>query len=958
MRQNTVFRMYNRLQIYLFGNDADPEHRSSVVATAYNNVQRSSAAHYAVPWQAWLHSIVESPYLSNFFMMAIIVNSVLLGMESADMSPQRTKQLELANAFFTWLFAVEFGLRLLALGMKSYFGSLANSFDAVVVIISMVELLALGNKSSISALRSLKTFRVLKSFRVLRVLRAFKYLRALSMITEVLGESVGAFIAIGMLISLFLVVFAIIGLHVYGTAQLDIGFPNFHTFFGSLVIVFQVCFFILPKVFACSCSSQFVIVYTKSDALLFFYGCSAGVTRRGISSNLYSLGISTIIDAMARVLKLEQASVDSLQFGVQVMTTEDWQVLMMSTVRAGETSSYFFFLSWIILSKYVFLMLFLAVAMEAFERSYSAMDHDSPGINAILSRNSSRSSLYQEEEKAEAKLIANNVGGGDGGCSDEETLPAFRVSESTPHSSLMSSILPVLQNTIDMHTNVEHSPTAPDGQHSLLTGVLPDASMVAGQHVVHNHPAVYKSEDSYQNSSPYHPRSRACSGTTGGSSRRSSEVPVLNLANISCTNSSRASEHGASAAHASGSVAGPVDAEVFELETSSDDLEDDDACYIGSDDMQLQPSREHSSRHSTNSAGTANTSQPVLLQTLRRHSEQPTRVAGACVDWVRGRKAHSHTAVTGRSAGVHLARVPKISAPSLPGELSGEVGLLHDAQVAALGANGAHLTAGDGLRFPHWDEWDSCNAPTIDVLIEGSGRAPSAAATSAAPSMVSTCVEGMGSVQTSDGNALASKRNSAGIGSKRRTSALTIESSHRKCESGKDSSPNTRRRRNHKSQEANGESSSESVGYPSTRSVRRRRRRTTFNTDTATPEAELSRLIVDGVVQGSQVVECASAFSVLRRETEVMQLARQVRAQRQSQCRHSRGSTSMHAMHAELCFNQSSTGTVAQEPSGSDLATHHRDAQQPTQDGATTKKRTHKEKSGASSQVLSFVWMP
>lgn len=178
--------------------------------------------------------------MANLFLLAIIVNSILLAMESADMSPERAHSLELANVFFTWLFAVEFVLRLLALGVQGYFASLANSFDAAVVIISMVELLALGSKSSVSALRSLKTFRVLKSFRVLRVLRAFKYLRALSIIAEVLGDSVPAFSAIGMLIFLFLMVFAIIGVHVYGTAQLDIGFPNFHTFFGSLVIVFQV----------------------------------------------------------------------------------------------------------------------------------------------------------------------------------------------------------------------------------------------------------------------------------------------------------------------------------------------------------------------------------------------------------------------------------------------------------------------------------------------------------------------------------------------------------------------------------------------------------------------------------------------------------------------------------------------------------------------------------------------
>lgn len=56
------------------------------------------------------------------------------------------------------------------------------------------------------------------------------------------------------------------------------------------------------------------------------------------------------------------------------MTSEDWQTLMMSTVRATDSSAVFFFLVWILVSRYVFLMLFLAVAMEAFERSYQEME--------------------------------------------------------------------------------------------------------------------------------------------------------------------------------------------------------------------------------------------------------------------------------------------------------------------------------------------------------------------------------------------------------------------------------------------------------------------------------------------------------------------------------------------------------------------------------------------------------
>lgn len=187
-----------------------------------------------------LQEFTSGPYFVNFFLLAIIVNSVLLAMEHANMTPSLRQSLESANVVFTWLFTVEFVLLLASHGVIHFFSSLSRSFDAAVVLVSLVEVLSASGKSGVSALRSLKTFRVLKSLRVLRVVRAFKYLRALSMITEVLGNSVASFSAIGMLLALFVLVFAIIGLHVYGHADLDIGFPNFHTFLGSLVIVFQV----------------------------------------------------------------------------------------------------------------------------------------------------------------------------------------------------------------------------------------------------------------------------------------------------------------------------------------------------------------------------------------------------------------------------------------------------------------------------------------------------------------------------------------------------------------------------------------------------------------------------------------------------------------------------------------------------------------------------------------------
>ena len=93
---------------------------------------------------------------------------------------------------------------------------------------------------SLSALRSLKTLRVLKSFRVLRVFKMFRYLESLRKIGEVLFNSMSSFLSIGILTLLFNVVFSIMGLHVYGEYQPDIGYPNFNTFINSCVLIFQV----------------------------------------------------------------------------------------------------------------------------------------------------------------------------------------------------------------------------------------------------------------------------------------------------------------------------------------------------------------------------------------------------------------------------------------------------------------------------------------------------------------------------------------------------------------------------------------------------------------------------------------------------------------------------------------------------------------------------------------------
>lgn len=81
---------------------------------------------------------------------------------------------------------------------------------------------------------------MLKSFRVLRLLKMFRYLESLRLIGEVLMGSASSFMAIAVLILLFMVVFSIVGLHIFGGVFPPEKVPNFNTFYHSFILVFQV----------------------------------------------------------------------------------------------------------------------------------------------------------------------------------------------------------------------------------------------------------------------------------------------------------------------------------------------------------------------------------------------------------------------------------------------------------------------------------------------------------------------------------------------------------------------------------------------------------------------------------------------------------------------------------------------------------------------------------------------
>ena len=214
-------------------------------------------------------------------------------------------------------------MKVLGRGAGHFFGDAFNRFDFLIVSLAVVETVAVAmtggydpssnadsNSNSndsndgepVSALRGLK---VLRAFRVFKM---FRYVSSLRVIGEVLLSSLSSFTSIAALLCLFTVVFAILGLHVFGGTNTD-------------------------------------------PANAFAYGVDDP-----------SLGGRASFDTFYH----------SLLAVFQVLTLEDWEFIMFKSVKYAGWSASVFFVSWVIVGKYTFLTLFLAVTMEAFESKYDA----------------------------------------------------------------------------------------------------------------------------------------------------------------------------------------------------------------------------------------------------------------------------------------------------------------------------------------------------------------------------------------------------------------------------------------------------------------------------------------------------------------------------------------------------------------------------------------------------------
>ncbi|XP_055525696.1 voltage-dependent T-type calcium channel subunit alpha-1G isoform X2 [Wyeomyia smithii] len=159
-----------------------------------------------------IRALVEHKYFQQGILLAILINTLSMGIEYHDQPEELTAIVETSNIVFSAIFGVEMVLKVIAEGPFRYVANGFNVFDGVIVILSVVELgqAYLGEGQGSSGLSVLRTFRLL---RILKLVRFMPNLRRQLFVMLRTMDNVAIFFS---LLILFIFIFSILGMYLFG----------------------------------------------------------------------------------------------------------------------------------------------------------------------------------------------------------------------------------------------------------------------------------------------------------------------------------------------------------------------------------------------------------------------------------------------------------------------------------------------------------------------------------------------------------------------------------------------------------------------------------------------------------------------------------------------------------------------------------------------------------------------
>uniref|UniRef100_A0A8C7EMT2 Voltage-dependent L-type calcium channel subunit alpha n=1 Tax=Neovison vison TaxID=452646 RepID=A0A8C7EMT2_NEOVI len=201
------------------------------------------------PHQYRVWATVNSAAFEYLMFLLILLNTVALAMQHYEQTAPFNYAMDILNMVFTGLFTVEMVLKIIAFKPKHYFTDAWNTFDALIVVGSIVDIAVtevnngghLGESSEDSSRISITFFRL---FRVMRLVKLLSKGEGIRTLLWTFIKSFQALPYVALLIAMIFFIYAVIGMQMFGKVALQDGTQinrnnNFQTFPQAVLLLFR-----------------------------------------------------------------------------------------------------------------------------------------------------------------------------------------------------------------------------------------------------------------------------------------------------------------------------------------------------------------------------------------------------------------------------------------------------------------------------------------------------------------------------------------------------------------------------------------------------------------------------------------------------------------------------------------------------------------------------------------------
>uniref|UniRef100_A0AAQ6A274 Voltage-dependent L-type calcium channel subunit alpha n=1 Tax=Amphiprion ocellaris TaxID=80972 RepID=A0AAQ6A274_AMPOC len=197
------------------------------------------------PSQLKFWKIINSSQFEYVMFVLILGNTLTLAVQHYEQSKLFTSIMDILNMIFTVVFTIEMIIKLLALRAHHYFIDPWNSFDALIVVGSVLDIAVSECFLYILVLKNrLVSITFFRLFRVLRLVKLLSKGEGIRTLLWTFVKSLQALPYVGLLIAMIFFIYAVIGMQTFGKVAIDDDTHinrncNFQTFFMAVLVLFR-----------------------------------------------------------------------------------------------------------------------------------------------------------------------------------------------------------------------------------------------------------------------------------------------------------------------------------------------------------------------------------------------------------------------------------------------------------------------------------------------------------------------------------------------------------------------------------------------------------------------------------------------------------------------------------------------------------------------------------------------